>query len=208
VFAPIAALEMNIAVRGQRRIRLSPQYLLSENVEGYNCNGGWPTPWYFKDAIGASESESGVVYESDYPYVHYKAEPSGPHSHHEKIDGWGYVEGEWNIASTGSIKAAIVQHGPVIAYMCSGSNLRNYRTGVIQTSDVCNSGSNIVNHAVVIFGWEPGVWLAQNSWGENWGEHGTFRIGAYISNIGFGAMYMDWTPTIYGYKVALPTISR
>lgn len=42
------------------------------------------------------------------------------------------------------------------------------------------SGESVGGHAVKILGWgsENGIdfWICANSWGENWGENGFFRI--------------------------------
>ena len=51
-----------------------------------------------------------------------------------------------------------------------------YKSGIYQYT----SGKYLGGHSVVIIGWgiENGIkyWIVQNSWGENWGENGYFRI--------------------------------
>ncbi|KAK6236576.1 hypothetical protein SCA6_011913 [Theobroma cacao] len=59
------------------------------------------------------------------------------------------------------------------------TSFRFYKNGVY-TSDVCGSTSMDVNHAVLAVGYgvENGVsyWLIKNSWGEDWGDDGYFKM--------------------------------
>ncbi|KAL1473484.1 hypothetical protein MTO96_038634 [Rhipicephalus appendiculatus] len=74
------------------------------------------------------------------------------------------------------IKYEIYVNGPVQAQFSIYSDFYSYESGVyIRRSNVRCAG-----HVVRILGWgtENGVpyWLVANSWGENWGERGYFKI--------------------------------
>ncbi|HEM60858.1 MAG TPA: hypothetical protein ENO24_01065, partial [Chloroflexi bacterium] len=61
-------------------------------------------------------------------------------------------------------------------------------------------GCNLVNHAVVLVGWDDeqgqsGVWFLRNSWGGEWGEGGYMRIPYGLSKVGFGANYVVYVPS-------------
>ena len=66
--------------------------------------------------------------------------------------------------------------GPVQAMFTVYSDFLSYKSGVYQYTH----GKKLGGHAVKIVGWgvENGVeyWIAQNSWGPEWGENGFFRI--------------------------------
>jgi len=92
------------------------------------------------------------------------------------ISEYGSVLGDENIMSE------IYARGPVSAYI-NAYCIETY-TGGINMYDTCDTRTT--NHAIQINGWgsENGVdyWIARNSWGTYWGEHGFFRIvrgGAY-----------------------------
>lgn len=77
----------------------------------------------------------------------------------------------------------LYENGPVYVAVAAGNHWFDYSGGVM-TEDGCDR-DQIVNHAVVLFAW--GVkkttvrgpiqyWQIKNSWGPNWGEHGTGRV--------------------------------
>jgi len=86
------------------------------------------------------------------------------------ISEYGSVSGDENIMSE------IYARGPVSAYI--NANCIETYTGGINMYDTCNPRET--NHAIELNGWgtENGVdyWIARNSWGTYWGEHGFFRI--------------------------------
>ena len=74
-----------------------------------------------------------------------------------------------------SIAAMLYNAGP-LAININATPLQFYKGGIFNPS----SCSSSVNHGVAIVGYGTanGVpyWIVKNSWGENWGESGYFRI--------------------------------
>lgn len=69
-----------------------------------------------------------------------------------------------------SIKSALMNHGYVVAGM-------NWHKGAKLVDGVYTPTDEIAGgHAIVIYGWNEKGWLAQNSWGGNWGNKGRFII--------------------------------
>jgi cathepsin B len=80
------------------------------------------------------------------------------------------IDGEQKIMSD------IVQFGPVSAAFTVYSDFPTYKSGVYQHK----TGQALGGHAIEIigFGTESGTpyWLVKNSWNEEWGDGGTFKI--------------------------------
>ncbi|KAA3671210.1 cathepsin B, partial [Paragonimus westermani] len=74
------------------------------------------------------------------------------------------------------IQKEIWLHGPVEAVLSVYADLLNYKSGVYQHAD----GELLGTQAVRILGWgveeETPYWTVANSWNEDWGINGTFRI--------------------------------
>jgi len=191
-FSTVGPLESNILHYEGVARDLSEQYLLSCNTDGWDCErGGWFAHDYHEWNIPPFEPEAGAVYEADFPYSASDAPCNPPHTHHEKIDDWDYVQSAGGVASTSAIKQAILDHGPVAAAVCVNSAFRDYSDGVFQGSECTD-----VNHAIVLVGWDDaqGAWILRNSWGTGWGESGYMRIGYGVSNVGYAANYVNYEP--------------
>nr|CAX71566.1 Cathepsin B-like cysteine proteinase precursor [Schistosoma japonicum]CAX71571.1 Cathepsin B-like cysteine proteinase precursor [Schistosoma japonicum] len=83
----------------------------------------------------------------------------------------------YNVLSVESvIQKDIMMHGPVEAYIEIYEDFLNYKSGIYRYT----TGKYISGHAVRLIGWgvENGTayWLAANTWNEDWGEKGYFRI--------------------------------
>ena len=67
-------------------------------------------------------------------------------------------------------------YGPIVTLIEVTDEFYYYNSGVM-TGSLCTSG---INHAVTVVGYNntvsPAYWIVKNSWGENWGENGYFRI--------------------------------
>lgn len=73
------------------------------------------------------------------------------------------------------IKRALVSHGPVSTTFSVYEDFFYYSDGVYQYT----YGELLGDHAVLIVGYDdPGhYFIIKNSWGNDWGESGYFRIG-------------------------------
>ena len=74
------------------------------------------------------------------------------------------------------IMQALYQEGPLAVAFTVYSDFPTYKSGVYQHQ----SGSALGGHAVEMIGWgtENGTpyWLIKNSWNDQWGDKGTFKI--------------------------------
>ena len=80
------------------------------------------------------------------------------------------VSSYFRVYDENAVKSALMQHGYVLVSMDwhKGAKLVN---GVYTPTDTVSG-----RHAIVLYGWNKKGWLAQNSWGGNWGNKGRFVI--------------------------------
>ena len=80
------------------------------------------------------------------------------------------ISSYFRVRSEKDIKSALMHHGYVLACM-------NWHKGAKLVDGVYTPTNEVSGgHAIVIYGWNEKGWLAQNSWGENWGNNGRFII--------------------------------
>jgi C1A family cysteine protease len=87
------------------------------------------------------------------------------------IPGWGFITLDEDIIE--NIKSAIYRHPVSASYRVYG-DFSSYQGGVYEHV----WGEDVGGHAILIVGWddEQQCWICKNSWGEDWGEDGYFRI--------------------------------
>lgn len=84
------------------------------------------------------------------------------------------VDPEWIWDHSEYDMLAAVARGPVMAYVNTNAAMQQYAGGVFPAG----SCSTHVNHIVLVVGYSQSekVWIAKNSWGEQWGEGGYYRL--------------------------------
>lgn len=200
-FGTVAPLEAAIKIKQGFTVDLSEQYLVScsfgESYD-YGCNGGWFAHQYHQWKIPPGEPLTGAVKEADFPYTGRDSVCTPPHAHPQKITNWAYVNpgNPYAIPPESAIKNAIAAYGPVAAAVCAGPAMTAYRGGVFAADESRTVCGGSVNHAIVLVGWDDAenTWIMRNSWGPSWGEGGYMRIKRNVSNIGYAANYVSYTP--------------
>ncbi len=197
-FGTVGPLESAILLKDGVSRDLSEQYLVSCNIDGWGCDGGWWAHDYHEWKYPPSETTAGAVYEADFRYTATDAPCNGPYTHHEKIADWVFIGSESAVAPVDAIKQAIVDHGPVSAAVCVNTDFQGYTGGVFNPTRPCRQ----INHAIVLVGWDDskGAWLLRNSWGPDWGEDGYMWIAYGKSQVGYSANYV-----VYGSSTPTPT---
>ena len=164
---------------------------------GNGCNGGFPSgAWnYFK----RSGLVTGWLYNDTkwcMPYTfapcdHHttgKYGPCGsskptPSCKRSCANGADFNSDKWTADSVYSvpsnvekIQTEIMTHGPVEAAFTVYNDFLTYKSGVYHHT----SGSALGGHAIKIVGWgvedSTPYWLVANSWNEDWGDNGFFKI--------------------------------
>jgi len=159
---------------------LSPQYLLDCDTELDGCGGG------YVDAAWNDLAKIGITTESCWPYLAkqnqkcpVKCADGTPLQ--TAFSGKPYsVFVPFDLKKTeAAIQTEIMTNGPVETAFWVFDDFMNYGGGIYEK---LKSASLAGGHAVKIIGWgydkvqKLPYWLCANSWGEDWGEHGFFRI--------------------------------
>ena len=87
----------------------------------------------------------------------------------------------------------LLQTGPVLTTMTVYDDFMYYTSGVYKHV----TGDALGGHAIAIVGYddEGKYWIVKNSWGEDWGENGFFRI-SYDDDSGVGATAFAFDPIV------------
>ncbi|XGW24242.1 hypothetical protein V3C99_005992, partial [Haemonchus contortus] len=168
---------------------------------GYGCEGGWPiAAWKFFIYDGLV---SGGDYRSKDCCRPYPIHPCGHHGNDTYYgECWGMARtprcrktcqpgfrksyrmdkrhGKTAYKIPPSVKAIqrdILENGPVVAAFAVYDDFRHYKSGVYEHT----AGELRGYHAVKMIGWGKDsngtdYWLIANSWHNDWGEDGFFRI--------------------------------
>ncbi|XP_069127544.1 uncharacterized peptidase C1-like protein F26E4.3 isoform X3 [Argopecten irradians] len=203
-FSTVATASDRLAIESEGILQdeLSPQHLLSCNTARgqLGCEGGYlDKAWWFL-------RKRGIVSEDCYPYVSGGDNEAGMCNLRAKTDANTAPCPNGRVNSTGrilystppyrisndenDIMSEIYKNGPVQAIMKVKEDFFMYKSGVYQytntTPDLLPDDDDKGYHSVRIIGW--GVesnttddvpvkyWRCANSWGDNWGENGFFKI--------------------------------
>jgi len=147
------------------------------------------------DESGQDNNGPGAVLNAADPYTGTDAACRSTYDHPYKLTSWAYIGSESAVPGTDAIKQAIYTYGPVSVAVCAQTLFQNYSGGIFNTSESC--GSDPINHAVVLVGWNDnggtdGFWILRNSWGTSWGLAGYMYIGYGVSNVGYGANFIEY----------------
>ncbi|XP_047471044.1 uncharacterized peptidase C1-like protein F26E4.3 [Penaeus chinensis] len=182
VFSTLSVAQDRLAMAsdGLYRVSFSAQDLLSCGKMGPNgCLGGHlDRAWNYLRMVGA-------LPEVCYPY---DSGFTGKLPRCSKRTGTGcqspYKSGPaYRVPSKEQdIQREIIANGPVQAVMTVHPDFFLYKTGVYSYSELGSPHS--AAHSVKLLGWGEELvngkmvkyWLAENSWGKDWGEGGFFRI--------------------------------
>ncbi|KAA8523326.1 hypothetical protein F0562_009749 [Nyssa sinensis] len=172
-FSTTGALEAAYTQAFGKGISLSEQQLVdcAFAFNNFGCNGGLPS-----QAFEYIKYNGGLDTEEAYPYTgkdgkcRYSAQNVGV----QVLDSVNITLG-----AEDELKHAVAIVRPVSVAFEVVNGFRFYEQGVY-TSNTCGSTPMDVNHAVLAVGYgvENGVpyWLIKNSWGDNWGDNGYFKM--------------------------------
>jgi KDEL-tailed cysteine endopeptidase len=156
----------------------SVQYLMDCDDVDWGCEGGWMLDSY------NWTKDHGIVLWQDYAhdYLKKKATCKKPHRATKFYNGGGLEE---DLVSNQRMKEIVSKQPAGIAMASNLDCMRHYSGGILRESDChCSDPETMeVNHAVTIIGYGKSevagcdeYWIIKNSWGPDWGEHGTFRL--------------------------------
>ena len=198
--AEAATDRLCIATKGKNQDRLSEEDLLACcDTCGFGCEGGFPsTAWHWFHMKGVTTGGEYGTTNWCNAYAFPKCEhhstgkypPCGetqptPKCVMECQEGYPktYEEDKHEFdeiygipADIDAIKTELMTHGPVEVGFTVFEDFMTYKSGIYQHV----TGEELGGHAVKLVGWgvEDGVeyWKIANSWNEDWGENGYFRI--------------------------------
>jgi len=191
-FSVTGALESANAIAGKPLTELSEQQLVdcshscctvsNQKVCNSGCQGGWMWNAFF-DVI----NWQGISSETDYPYVGVQqtCQMSSSLKPVSGLKNYTCVSSP-DLADEDNMAAVLIQKGP-LSVALNADPLMSYTGGVIPAG----CPGHYLNHAVLItgFGVDNGTeyWSVKNSWGENWGENGYFRLQKGVGNCGINS---------------------
>merc|ERR1711970_225440 len=214
-FASAGEIEarIRIATNNQATPVLSTQQVVDCSPYSQGCEGGFP---YL--VAGKWGQDYGFVEESAYPYEGKDAKCRDPGlkefiKDSENMDFYDeakftqryysamyrYVGGYFGNCDEESMKAELFRHGPIAVGFEVLDDFRYYKEGIYRHTGLMSRINNVTgfeetNHAVLIVGYghcdkhNMDYWIVKNSWGDQWGEDGYFRIVRGEDNVAIESM--------------------
>uniref|UniRef100_A0A6I8PSF6 Cathepsin W n=1 Tax=Xenopus tropicalis TaxID=8364 RepID=A0A6I8PSF6_XENTR len=166
-FAAVANIEAQWAILGQT-ISLSEQQVIDCNTCRNGCSGG-----YAWDAFMTVLQQGGLTSEKSYPYTGHVS------NCRKGFEAVGWIHDFEMLKKNETAMASHVAHKGTLTVTINKAPLKHYQKGIVDTLR-SNCDPNYVDHVVLIVGYRGGgklpQWILKNSWGEDWGEKGFFRM--------------------------------
>ncbi|XP_073461373.1 cathepsin W-like [Aquarana catesbeiana] len=167
-FASTANIEALWGIRGNP-MNLSVQQIIDCGPCDAGCTGGFA--W---DAFTVVKREGGLVTEKLYPYKGSRGRCKS--SSFKKV---GRIDDFVKLPTDEGAMASFVGKEGTLTACLNATVLKHYQNGVLYPKR--ENCSPRINHMVLLVGYTKDYnnypyWIAKNSWGNNWGENGYFRI--------------------------------
>ncbi|XP_067630310.1 tubulointerstitial nephritis antigen-like isoform X2 [Eurosta solidaginis] len=206
----VASDRFAIQSQGKEVVQLSPQNILSCTRKQQGCNGG------HLDAAWRYLHKQGVLEDKCYPYTGRRDSCKVRRGGRRSLSSYGclpsgisdrdefYTMGPaYSLNNETDIMAEIFHSGPVQATMRIYRDFFAYSGGVYHHTAASRS-SPTGFHSVKLVGWGEEhngdkYWIAANSWGPWWGEHGYFRITRGSNECGIEEYVLAAWPHVYNY---------
>jgi len=195
VFSTMTSLESRLRVQTNNKDQtlLSKQFPLACNFYSEGCDGGYPV------LVSKFLQEFEAVPESCFEYTESTNKCSNvcDYSKFKKkytVSKWGYLGGVYGKTSEADIMKELRARGPMPGNILVHWSFHYYKQGIFSTQTLRKNTGEIskltmldtgrtwakVEHSITLVGYgeENGIkyWIGMNTWGENWGEGGFFRI--------------------------------
>lgn len=179
----------------RKTVHFSEQELIDCSTKDYGCEGGW-----FETALDYISQKKSQRWLSEYNQYPYKGRQMQCAHVTSDLASYGKIieiVGRSRLPENKEdmLKEALVTRGPIPIAIEVPNSLYLYSNGIFQNYDPTASAGSAanLNHAVLLMGY--GVdeathlpyWTIKNSWGEDWGESGYFRILRGRNECGIGA---------------------
>ena len=171
-FSAVIALEHAYFVKHGQKLKLSEQELVdcSKGHGNSGCTGGW-----MHQAFDYVLENGGLQTAKTYPYTGMEGQFCHRNTDHNVKD---LISGYRRIDEHDNDRMRKVLTYSVITSAVDAGDISFYSSGVYDNRQ-CRSD---INHAIVIVGYgvskSTGLkyWKIRNSWGENWGKQGYFKL--------------------------------
>ncbi|XP_002160467.3 dipeptidyl peptidase 1 [Hydra vulgaris] len=203
-FASMALLEAGVRILSNNTLKpvFSAQNIVSCSQYSQGCEGGFP---YL--VAGKYAQDFGVIEESQYPYTGNDSKCNAPPKvERTYVSSFGYVGGFYGGCNEVLMRVALNKIGPLAVNIEVYPDLQFYRSGIYHHTelDFKFNPFEITNHVVVVVGYgeEDGqkYWIVKNSWGEEWGEKGYFRIRRGTDEIAIESLVVYAVPYLLNLK--------
>lgn len=208
VFSTLGSLEsrLRILTNNQDKTKFSRQFPLSCNYYSEGCLGGYPY------LVAKFLNENEIIPEECFPYEGSNSNCSKvcdftKYKKKYTVSTYEYLGGGYGKTTEEQMIKEIRARGPIPGHIHTHWTFSYYKEGIYTTTKLIhNENKNPstitmldrslswedITHGILIVGYgeENGIkyWKCKNSWGDNWGEKGYFRIQRGIDECGIESM--------------------
>lgn len=168
-FSAVQQIQSSYTQKYGKLIDLSEEQVVECSKKNNGCGGGLMT------SVDEYAMSNPLCLEEDYPYTSGNGRAGNCQT---SCEGIVTVESCYEIEENNQqqLKDAVYGQPVSVAIDASTPYFQMYSGGIID-SDKCGTD---LDHAVFLIGYgtenEIDYWLLRNSWGESWGDNGTFKI--------------------------------
>lgn len=160
----------------------SPQDIVECSEYSQGCDGGFP---YL--IAGKYAEDFGLVLEQCNPYKGKDGPCSTLNCPRMYSTRYEYIGGFYGACNEALMRIELVENGPMAVAFEVYNDFFHYKSGIYHHTGLQDRFNpfEITNHAVLLVGYGTDTtspdspedyWIVKNSWGEEWGEEGYFRI--------------------------------